>query len=477
MQNKSFGKSITLVAASRGVALLSGVFVGFLLPKVLNITDYGFYKVFSLYAVYMALLHFGFADGILLKLAGREYAALDRAETRSYTRFFLLMEGAISLLVAGVGFLLFEGDYLFIVLMLACNMLFVNVTTYYQFLSQALSRFGEYSAKSLVASVAKLLFVAVLFGVGTLGSAQISYKIYLVGLNVIDLLMLLWYVFIYREITFGEAKPLRGMRAEIVSVFKTGILLTLAYQASHLVLVLDRQFVSILFPMDTFAQYSFAYNVVSMISTMISSLAVVLLPMLKNKKREELLDSYQKGTAVVSAVAAASLLCYFPLTAFIEWFLPNYITAIPYIAIVLPAFLFTAVITIVMFTVAKVLDGGRRFFFESCAVLLCGAAANTAAYWIVGTPEAISYASILTMALWFIIAGTRLKSKTGVGTMREFFYLLGAAAAFLATALLVGHLFLGFFVYAAAIAVWTFLFYRKSLLTIFTRVKNFHRCI
>ena len=477
MKTKSFGKSLAFVAASRAVALLSGVFVGFLLPKVLGVIDYGFYKVFSLYAVYMALLHFGFADGILLKLAGRDYATLDRSETRTYTRFFILFEGAISLLVAGVGFALFEGDYLFVALMLAANMLFVNVTTYYQFLSQAVSRFGEYSAKSLVASIVKLLFVAVLFVLGSAELCTVSYKAYLIGLNVIDLLMLLWYVGIYREITFGAAKPMKAMKREILSVFKTGILLTLAYQASHLVLALDRQFVNLLFPMDTFARYSFAYNVVSMISTMISSLAVVLLPMLKNKKREELLASYKTGTAVVSAVAAASLLCYFPLAAFIMWFLPNYAASIPYITIVLPAFLFSAVITVVMFTVAKVLDGGRRFFFESCAVLLFGAIANTAAYLLAKTPEAISYASIVTMALWFIIAGTRLKNKTGVGAAREFFYLFGTAVLFLGTTTLVEELLLGFFVYAATMAAWTLLFFRKHLSTVLTRVKNFHRCI
>ena len=71
MHKKTFGKNMFFVAFSRGLSLVSNVFIGFLLPKFLSITDYGFYKVFTLYAVYTALLHFGFVDGILLKLSGK----------------------------------------------------------------------------------------------------------------------------------------------------------------------------------------------------------------------------------------------------------------------------------------------------------------------------------------------------------------------------------------------------------------------
>lgn len=99
MQNKSFGKNLFLVAFSRGASLVSSVFAGFLIPKFFSVSDYGFYKVFTLYAVYTALLHFGFVDGILLKLSGKSYNELDFSEMRTYTRFFIAFETCISLLM------------------------------------------------------------------------------------------------------------------------------------------------------------------------------------------------------------------------------------------------------------------------------------------------------------------------------------------------------------------------------------------
>ena len=463
MQTKPFGKNLFLVAFSRLVSLVSSVFVGLLLPKMFSVTDYGFFKVFTLYAVYTALLHFGFVDGLLLKLAGKEYHSLDKEKMRTYTQFFWAFELLISIIMIVSGAFFASGDYFFIVLMLAINMVFVNITTYYQFISQAVQRFGEYSAKSLIVSLAKLLFVCALFVVYSLDIADISYKVYLIGLNLLDFSMAMWYVGIYKEITFGKGVAIGTLQKDIFDIFKTGIVLTMAYQVSHLVLALDRQFVNILFSTETFAVYSFAYNIVSMISTMISSVSVVLLPVLKNSTKEFIVESYKKSTTIVSIVASGALLCYFPLSSFIDWFLPNYHDSIAYIAIVLPAFLFTAIITVVMFTVAKVLDMSFDFFKDSCVVLVLGLLANAVAYVLFKSPKAISYASLFVMAIWFVISGVRLKVKTGVKTHKEFIYLAGISLSFLVITGLVDKNFAGFLAYLVALVVWTFAFYFRIL--------------
>jgi O-antigen/teichoic acid export membrane protein len=256
MKNRSLGRNLFVVVFGRIVSLLSGVAVGFILPKILSITDYGFYKVFTLYAVYTSLLHFGFVDGILLKLSGKEYRELDTQRMRMLTRFFVFLELFISIAVLCVGGIVASGEYLFIVIMLANNMVFVNITTYYQFVSQAVQRFGEYSAKNIVVSIVKVLFVLALLAFDACNVAEISYKIYLVGLNIIDFLIMLWYVAIYRDITFGKCESFINVKQEITSIFKSGILLTLAYQVSHLILALDRQFVNLLFSTEEFAIYS-----------------------------------------------------------------------------------------------------------------------------------------------------------------------------------------------------------------------------
>ena len=470
MQSKALGKNLVMVAFSRLVSLVSSVFAGFLLPKMFNVTDYGFYKVFTLYAVYTALLHFGFVDGILLKMAGKDYRELELPRMRTYTRFFVIFETIISGIMIIVGIIFASGDYLFIVFMLAINMVFVNLTTYYQFVSQAVQRFGEYSAKSLIISVVKILFVSGLFVLYFYNIAEVSYKIYLIGLNILDLSILLWYVYIYRDITFGKAERVRTLKKEIVSIFKTGIVLTLAYQVTHLVLALDRQFVNILFSTETFAFYSFAYNIVSLISTMISSLSVVLLPMLRKSAKEVIVESYRTSTVTVAVTASAGLLCYFPLAAFIMWFLPNYNGSLEYITIVLPAFLFTSVITVVMFTIAKVLDISFDFFKDSCAVLVLGFLANAVAYGFCRSPKSISYASFIVAAIWYIIADVRLRKKTKVIMYKEFIYLLVISLGFLIVTNFIDGIIMGFVAYGVWLIMWTTIFYFAMLKQFFSTV-------
>ena len=248
----------------------------------------------------------------------------------------------------------------------------------------------------------------------------------------LDFLMMIWYIWIYRDITFGKRSPLCSLARDVFGVFKIGIVLTVAYQVSHLILAFDRQFVNVLFSTEDFAVYSFAYNIVSMISTMISSLSIVLLTMLKRATKEYILGYYKKSLVVVSAVVGLSLFSYFPLTAFIRWFLPDYYSSLEYVAIVLPSVLFTSCITVVMFTVDKVLNMSFAFFKNGCIILLLGLFTNSVAYVVFKTPQSISYASLFTMSIWFILEGLRLGKHTGVKVYKEFFYLLILAFAFVA---------------------------------------------
>lgn len=463
MKNKSFLGNLIFVVFSRIISLLSSVAVGFILPKILSITDYGFYKVFTLYAVYTALLHFGFVDGILLKLSGKKYEELDPHKMRSFTRFFIVFELLISIVVLLVGSIIVNGEYLFIVIMLAVNMIFVNITTYYQFVSQAVQRFGEYSAKNIAISIIKLVFVLALLILNINNVFDVSYKVYLIGLNIIDFSIMIWYVIIYKDITFGKSVSLGILKKDIISIFKNGILMTLAYQVSHLILALDRQFVNLLFSTEEFAIYSFAYNIVSIISTMVSSISIVLLPMLKNRAHDVVVGTYRKCLSTVSVISSWSLMCFFPLVLFIKWVLPEYIGSVEYISIVLPAFIFTSSITVVMFTIYKILEWNFAFFKNGCLILALGFVLNVIAYYFFESPSAISYASLIVTMIWFLMSGIYLQKRIGVGVGKDFAYLMAISFGFLLITSCIANVFIGFVAYFAWVLIWTIIF-RKDVM-------------
>lgn len=464
MKVSILNKNLVGVIFSRLVSLASSMAVGLLLPKILSVEDYGYLKIFTLYSAYTALLHFGFADGILLKIAGKDYNELDFQVMRTYTRFFSVFECIITGLMLLVGTLFLRGEHLFILVMLALDMLFVNITTYYQFVSQGTQRFAEYSQKSIIVAIAKLIFIGVLFVVFLERKSTVSYRTYLIGLCSLDFLMLIWYVWIYRDITFGKSTGIKEVKNAIINIFKTGIILTIAYQVSHLILALDRQFVSVLYSTEKYAIYSFAYNIVTMISTVISSISVVLLPMLKKAGTKYAVENYKKSLIIVSVLLGFSLLAYFPVQIFIGWFLPEYTQSISYIAIVLPSILFSSGISVVMFTIDKVIDTIDVFFKNSLIILVLGAISNLLAYKFFGTMFSISCASLLIMAVWYLLESNHIRVKSGVSAYKEFIYIVLLISAFLAVAFCIESIVLACIIYGLWLIAVTMIFYGKFLM-------------
>lgn len=465
MNSKSFKRSLFGVALSRLISLLSSISVGLLLPKILSVSDYGYLKLFTLYAVYTALLHFGFVDGILLKLAGTDYSDLNFRHIRSYSKFFIVLEIVISAIVILCGMLIFDGEYRFVLITLMLDMVFVNITTYYQFISQATKRFAEFSQKNVIVSVLKLCFVFCLVAIYAVGGVNISYRFYIIGIIIIDFIMLLWYISIYKDITFGSSESFRNIYIDIYSIFKTGIVLTIAYQVSHLVLALDRQFVSVLFSTEEYAIYSFAYNIVSMISTMISSISVVLLPLLKRADKEYVINNYEKCISIVSILLAFSLIAFWPVSRFIGWFLPEYAVSTRYIAIVLPSILFTSGISVVMFTIDKVMDTITAYFKNSLIALTMGFVTNMIAYFLFQSCFAISVASICTMAIWYFIENRHLQKILSIKEIRSYGYIITIVIAFIVCTFIVSGFVKSFVLYIATLVIMTIIFYKEDLKT------------
>lgn len=451
------------VAFSQGISLVSGVIASILLPKALTVSNYGMVKIFTLYIAYTALLHFGFTDGILLRFAGQDYDDLNKKEMRVYLSFFLIIELIIGGLLMITGLFLNNPDYRFLLLMLGIDMIAINLTTYYQFISQATKRFREYSLKNLMLSAAKALLVLVLLGLKYTLFPVISYRVYLLCLVTLDVGMLLWYLFLYRDITFGERDKISQYKKQIISLFQTGILVTVAYQVSHLVHMLDRQFVSLLFSIEIYGVYAFSYHLITLISTMVSSLSIVMFPMLKRSQKEVLCSHYETVLSGVSALIGVSLLCYYPLSWFIRWFLPEYTESLQYLKIILPSILFTGTISVVMFTFSKILEENLSFFKNSCIVLVIGFVANLAAYAFFKTPEAISYASLLTLAVWFLLEGIHLKRIINGSYYQAFSYVCLVTVCFLITARLFPKDIYGALSYLICYGALTLLCYRKYL--------------
>ncbi len=460
------------VAAGNILKLLAGITVGFLLPKLIGVTDYGYYRTFTLYSAYAGVLQFGFADGICLKFAGREYAELDRPAFRAYSRFYFLLQGVLGLVGLSVALVFFSGEARFLFGCLSCTVVTNNIITYYQIISQVTGQFGQLSVCNTLYSFVTVAFILTLWGITRFSGGVYSYRICVLMYLATSVLIIAEYIRKYKDITFGKAASLFGQRKMLGSLFLTGLPLMVSNFSSSFIANIDRQFVNVLFDMDTYAVYAFAYSMLSLIIAVTEAISTVLFPTLKKAERAALGHSYSALVAAIFILVSVCTVMYFPLSGFICWFLPAYTQALPIFRIILPGVAISSAVTIVIHNYYKVLGKSLSFFKRCVLILALSAVADYCAYKWVGTTVAISVTSVLVMVIWYCLVERLLVKKLAVKWKKNFLFMITATVGFYLISGISGWL-LSMTVYLAFLSVAVALFYKDSLGTIIKTV--FHR--
>ena len=467
-RKKNIFYNILKVSLSNIFKLIAGILVGFLLPKLIGVTDYGYYKTFTLYASYVGLFHFGLADGIYLKFGDKNYEELNKKDFRYYSQFYFIVELIVSIIVTLITYTIFVGEYKFIFICEAVYLLAINVTNYYQLISQITNRFSELSIRNVINSILIIVSLLVMWGLTYILPSCISYKFYLVMYDVIMVVLAIWYVYTYRDITFGIKT--RHSFKEMFNFVKLGFPLLLAGLCSSLVLTLDRQFVSLLFDIKTYAIYAFAYSMLNLITTAISAISTVLYPTLKRVDDKILEKTYSKLVGAVLVLIYGCMLVFFPLCYIVYGFLPQYVDSLEIFRIIFPGIAVSCTITIVMHNYYKTIGWVVQYFIKCVCILVLSALANYLAYYIFKTPAAISMASVFTLIIWYIIVERSLIKKYGLHWKKNFLYLILMMISFYAITNITNN-WIACFVYLAVYLLITLLLFGKDIIEI-VKTKN-----
>ena len=203
--------NIMKVTTSNIIKLFAGVVVGFILPKIIGVSDYGYHKTFTLYATYVSLLSFGIVDGIYLKYGGKNYDQLNREQFRLYSKAFIVLQVSIALIGVFIANFFLQKDAKFILICLAIFLIANNVTAYFQTISTITARFSELTFRNVIQSVLNIIAVLVLWGIYHIVNLLIiKYTLFFMYL-----FFLFWQygMFIRIEILYLE-KTVNGLRKE-----------------------------------------------------------------------------------------------------------------------------------------------------------------------------------------------------------------------------------------------------------------------
>lgn len=460
MDKRNLIRNVSKVAISNLSTIISGVFVGLIIPKILTVDGYGYYKTFTLYASYLGLVSLGIIDGIVLKYGGLKYDELDKKMMRTVFPVYLIIHLIVGGIILLYGFS-FGGEYGFIFGSLGLYLIVINISSYFQQLSQITFRFQEYSARKIIQSVLNVLTIIILFMIYR-KFGFVSYKYYVASLIVVNAVLTLWYINTYKDIVFGEKYELIEKKRMIFSLIKNGFPLLFANLCATMILTIDRQFVNVLFDNTTYATYAFAYNMLALVTTATEAFSTVLYPSLKRKSKESIGNMYNILVTIVLIVIFFALVIYFPLVLIINSFLPNYISSLSIFQIIFPGLAISSIITIVMHNFYKTTNQNIYYFYKEIIVLLFSAVANGLAYLLFKSTYSISIASIFTMIFWFYIVEHSLKKEYKLDCKKNHFFMFLMIIVFYLTSLL-SNTFFGCFLYVLILIMSIFILFRKEL--------------
>ncbi len=470
---KRFLKNIAMVLFSNIFSILSGILVGFIIPKMMDVSDYGYYKAFSLYTSYIGLLHLGFIDGIYLKFAGKSFEDLNKEKFRFYFKFIFALQLLMTLIVLGIAFFFINTNYFLVLVFVALDIIAVNLITYYEFISQITLQFKKISIRNILRNSFNIIAIAILYVLYRFNDVVIYNYIYVSIVVGINYVMAIWYIISYRDLSFGKSANFREAKADLVVFFKVGIQLLLANLIGQLMFIVDQQVVNIFFDNETYASYAFAYTMINLITIATSAISVVLYPTLKTMNEETVKQNYSKINSYLLIFVSLCLLIYFPLDLIIRTFLPKYIDSLQIFIIILPGVLISSSISVIKYNCYKTFNKIRSYFIKSLVMLIVAIVADVIVYIIFKNTMSISIVSIAVLLTWYIIVEFYFINTFKVKWIRNLVYMIlmiGGfyASTFIPNIYLAGVSYLGYYLVVTIIIYFDVL---KNLLMSFKNYK------
>lgn len=404
-----FVRHVALFSSANVLALVCNGVLTFLLPRLLSMETYGYYRLFILYGGFAGVLHLGLLDGALIRWAARPEQRL-AAELAGGLTFLLAQHAVILVPVTAIMALLFHSQpWFFVVISLALYAVVFNVATFGQFALQAEKSFVLLSAVTVLNPSILLAAIVVLHFMNRLTLATV------IGAYISSWLLAAIPVWIALGRFRWKGASLRHAWKIGAHNVRIGWSVLIALLLTNIVLSLDRIVVSISYGVRDFAVYSLAATALAVVNTVILSVSRVLFPYLSNgMSRERQKQSYWSGEACLVGLWALSLVGYFPLDWLIRWLLPSYAASLPVLRLLMLGTGLTGIIHILQSNYFRTSLHLRRML-GGCLVGLVAALTFLILARRTGQLSIMALAMLGALAVWWMVNERLLRGVTGGG--------------------------------------------------------------
>lgn len=425
-------KNILNVALSNIVGFGTSFIVGFILPGILTVAQYGSYRQYTLYLSFTYLFHLGFADGIYIKYGGEDINSLDKNVLRNEHNFANVFQ-----------FMMFIGMFLIslitkdpVLILFSVVTFFSNVTTYQSNFLQAVGQFNTFTIASMFRSISYILLL--LAGIFIFKSED--YIFYII-LNVISyILMYLYYEYIFiGKLGFNPSFTVKDK----LSIFRVGFLILLANMSLTFVGNIGSWIANWGFSIENFAQYSFQNSVLNVIILIVNAVALVFYNLISKTDNPKVANVIKQLTLLLGIFGG---LAFFVFKWIIEFFLPDYTPSIELLSITFVSIPYIMISKIVISNLYKAKRSEKKYIRDSILYALAAFAFVYVVFLVTQSLSGIAWATTLCYFLWYMYVSrrefTNLKSDAS-----EWMLIISHVMVFYLTANFL-NIYMGFLVYA-----------------------------
>jgi O-antigen/teichoic acid export membrane protein len=394
---------MTLVVGSC-LAAVFGAAVVFVIPRITPVEDFGYWRMFLLYASYVGFFHFGFGEGALLSWAGKPLEDL-QGELRPSLVFLVAQHLLLLLPVGLVAALLLPPRIRFVTIAVLGFALLQNTSVVMTCALQAARQFAPVAIAMAAPSGLFLAFAALAAWRGHPDYRVLVGCYFLAWLIVLGVMWNRTHPFQLASVTSAWALGKRYIAI--------GWPITLANAAFGLVQTSDRFVLSSAVSIYDFAQYSLAASTMMVPVTLITAIARVFFPHLAATDRKQHPEVYGQVSGLIVMAWSLLLPYYFGVDLFVRRFLPKYSAILPVAGILLLGALFFAVIQILHGSVFNLY--GKQKHFLLYAILAVGVSLGlvSIAILVFRSLRLVATMQVLVVGAWWLFNGWRLSSITG----------------------------------------------------------------
>jgi len=408
-------ENINVAAIARGFATVGSgtllatffnVLLTFLVPRLVSVEDYGYWRVFMLYIGYGGLLHLGLADGALVCWSGRPLEDF-RDEILPLLKFLFWQHIAIIPIVALVIGTVVRPQLSFVGIAVLVFTLLYNAITLLQFALQSSRNFTPVA----VSMAGPFGIFAVLVFLWELKGAPDFRVLILLYFGAWSLALV--YLFARLKPQF-VGNPTRSVW-EVGKVYlSVGWPIVLANIGLTIVQSADRLVITWAASIKDFAMYSLAASsTMTVVLAIVSAVFRVFFPHLASLEGEQHRRVYVIASRFLFLCWSLLLPCYFVLEIFVRRVLPQYAGSLPVAFFLLIGTVFLGAITILHASFFCLYRRQRAFLWSTVGAIVLSFLIAGAA--ILGTHSIriVAVGEIVTLALWWAWNEWKLRDITG----------------------------------------------------------------